>query len=194
MALLINMGLPFTALAGILFFRERFTYGKILALIAAAAGAFLVTTEGDLSSLAGGNWVGDLYSLTAMLSWSVYFIIFKKYLARDKEIFLVNFGMLLTTAVVVNLAALLLEGPISFSWSGELSLMIVYLALFCSLFPYILWNAGIRHISVPVSAILLMMEIIVAAILAYFIFGDVMSPLGYVGGGLIMLSALLILR
>lgn len=68
------------------------------------------------------------------------------------------------------------------------------LSLFSTYGAYLAFYAGLRRLPATVASVVATLEPVVAVVLAYLLFGEVLSPLGYFGALLVILAVLLAVR
>jgi len=161
-ALITNLSLIFVAPMSYLWLRERFTPVKVGALLAVIPGVLLLTTGGNLGSLRGSEFLGDMLSLLAGLSWAFYIIISKRVLRSFSDVSYVGWAAALYTGVV------------------------------CSTVAYTLWIRGLRGVTATVSAILLLVMVIVAAVMDYVFRGTEMGMIAWAGAGILLVAMVLV--
>jgi DME family drug/metabolite transporter len=195
-ALITNLSLIFVAPMSYLWLRERFTPVKVGALAAVVPGVFLLTTGGDLQALEGSEFLGDMLALCAGLSWAFYIIISKRVLEDERvSVSRLTLWVMGTTAVfAVPLgAAVLVMGDTSLSETGTVGwATAVYTGVVCSTLAYMLWTRGLRGITATVSAILLLVMVIVAALMDYVFQGTEMGPVAWAGAGILLVAMVLV--
>ena len=195
-ALITNLSMVLVAPMSYMWFREPFTRTKVLGLMAVIPGVFLLTTNGDLSQLDGAQFVGDMLILGAGASWAVYIVIAKKLLETTQATTpaLTLWVMATTTLVLAPFSALAVlrggEGVGSIGavgWAGAL-----YTGIGCSTVAYLLYTRGLRGVTATVSAILLLVQVFVAAVLAYALQGVGLGPVALLGAGITLGAMLLV--
>jgi DME family drug/metabolite transporter len=195
-ALITNLSMVLVAPMSYLWFHEPFTRTKVLGLMAVIPGVFLLTTNGDLSQLDGAQFVGDMLILGAGASWAVYIVIAKKLLETTQATTpaLTLWVMATTTLVLAPFSALAVmrggEGVGSIGavgWAGAL-----YTGIGCSTVAYLLYTRGLRGVTATVSAILLLVQVFVAAVLAYALQGVGLGPVALLGAGITLGAMLLV--
>ena len=195
-ALITNLSLIFVAPMSYLWLRERFTPVKVGALMAVIPGVLLLTTGGDLDSLRGSEFLGDMLSLVAGLSWAFYIIISKRVL-RDERVSVSSLtlwvmGTTAVFAVPLGVTAMAM-GDASFSnisyvgWAAA-----IYTGVVCSTIAYTLWIRGLRGVTATVSAILLLVMVIVAAVMDYMFRGTEISLVAWAGAGILLVAMVLV--
>jgi DME family drug/metabolite transporter len=195
-ALITNLSLIFVAPMSYVWLRERFTTVRIGALLAVIPGVFLLTTGGDMGALGGSEFIGDMLALLAGLSWAFYIII-SKHVLRDERVKVTRLtlwvmGTTAVFAVPLGVAVLALgTSPISDVGSTGWA-MVVYTGLFCSTLAYVLWTRGLKGVTATVSAILLMVMVVVAAVMDYLVFDTEMSVLSWLGAGILLVAMLMV--
>jgi drug/metabolite transporter (DMT)-like permease len=194
-ALITNLSMVLVAPMSYMWFREPFTRTKVLGLIAVIPGVLLLTTNGDLSQLHGSQFVGDMLILGAGASWAVYIVIAKRLLDTTPATTpaLTLWVMATTTLVLAPFSALAVmrggEGVGSIGavgWAGAL-----YTGIGCSTVAYLLYTRGLRGVTATVSAILLLVQVFVAAVLAYALQDVGLGPVALVGA-IITLAAMIL--
>jgi DME family drug/metabolite transporter len=195
-ALITNLSLIFVAPMSYLWLRERFTPIKVGALIVVIPGVLLLTTGGDMDALGGSEFLGDMLSLCAGLSWAFYIII-SKHVLRDERVHVSRLtlwvmGTTAVFAVPLGLGAMA-TGDDSFSEVGHVGwAAAIYTGVVCSTLAYMLWTRGLRGVTATVSAILLLVMIIVAAVMDYVFLGTEMGVVAWAGAGILMLAMVLV--
>jgi drug/metabolite transporter (DMT)-like permease len=71
-------------------------------------------------------------------------------------------------------------------------LAIIYTAIFCWVLPYYFWLKGLRSISPVTSAVLLLVEIIVAVAISTIFLGETLTVISGIGSIFIIIAILLV--
>src|SRR2546428_7331725 len=101
-------------------------------------------------------------------------------------------GILATTAVLAVIPLFFVGWPLPTNGSGWLG--IAYLGLVPTFTPLMLYVASMRTISPTISGILILLEVVVAAILSFVFLQDALSAYTLVGGAMILLGAFVVTR
>ena len=107
-ALITNSNVAFTAFLSWSLYHEPMGFGNLLALPLSVLGLFLLVTGGDLSTLSGGQVMGDLLVLLAGLVWSFFLVLNKDIVSRRSTNVsqMVAWVMLVTTIGIAPVAFL----------------------------------------------------------------------------------------
>ncbi len=190
-ALLVNLSVVLAAAGGAIFLGERLGSLKVAGVILAFAGTALIATNGDFTALASGKLFGDMLYLVAALVWAGYIVYAKKKTDElDWDPLAVASSIVAVTAVFLLPAVLVVRLPSSISalsWEA-----IAYTALFNTAIPYVLYQAGLRHLTASLSAIVLMLEVVVAVIISTLFLGETFTALSAVGALAVLASILLV--
>ena len=178
----------FVMILSAILFKEKITGVKIISLIMATLGCFLLcgtdtNTKITLLIVAVGLCSGLAYASYSIFSKFVvdkyppliitaYTFIF----ASCGSVFLVDFGKF---AEVVSV-------------SPSSLLYITLFALVSTLLPYTLLTVGLRHIEPGKAAILTTMEVLTASLCGIFIFGEKITAAGILGILLILAAVILL--
>ncbi|MCK5251477.1 MAG: DMT family transporter [Thermoplasmata archaeon] len=195
-ALITNLSLIFVAPMSYFWLRERFSPVKVGALVAVIPGVLLLTTGGDLDDFRSSEFLGDMLSLLAGLSWAFYIII-SKHVLEDERVAVPSLTLWVmgTTAVfAVPLGMTVLAmGDASFAEVGKVGwATAVYTGVVCSTVAYLLWTRGLKGVTATVSAILLLVMVIVAAVMDYLFMDTELGPVAWAGAGILLVAMVLV--
>lgn len=185
-ALLVDINAVFVAILAVFILGERLNYRIGLGLVLGISGVVIVTTQGDLSTVLSGTFMGNLMVFASGMLWAVYIVYQKKVLMRE-----VNIPMI-TAAVMILTTAFLI--PLSFPFVQDYSVTeigmasAIYTGLFCSGLAFIIYNTGLSRVSATISSIILLLEIVFAVFFAFIILSEVPTPPVVLGGALIVLA------
>jgi len=172
------------ALMSWLFLREPMGGFKVAAVVATVAGVAGVSLGPEL---AGGPGIGPkavVFGLLSGVTYALYYIFGKYYLNRYKTPTLFLYA--LPVGAVVLLPFVHFTRP---TVRGMLPCLA--LAVLSTYGAYSVYYAGLKRLEATRAAVVATLEPVVAAVLAYFLFGECFSLPGYFGAGLIIASVLL---
>jgi drug/metabolite transporter, DME family len=177
------------ALLAALFFKEKMTPMKWAALTATLAGVSLVSL-GSGSGFAGGS--GEtasavFFGLVAGFCYSLYYI-FGKYFGAKYSAATVFFYILPMGAACL-VPWLHLAPKSDTAWWA-----LLWIALLSTYGAYHCYYAGLKHLEAGRAAIAATLEPVVAAVVAFFWWGEYFSPAGYIGSLLILAAVVLTIR
>lgn len=184
-ALLLYLYPMFVAVLAAIFLKEKFSFLKIAALVLATLGAALTANP------EGGQWQGILFAISAALVYSIYIIVGTGVMKRVTAV--QSSTVIFASAGVVYGALTLFSGahlPETGAGWGAVGGLI----LLATVIPVVAFLAGLKRIGPTNASMLSTLEPVVTVILAAIIFGERLRTLMLVGGGLILLSVLLLAR
>jgi drug/metabolite transporter (DMT)-like permease len=196
-ALLITGESLFTALLSWVLLHETFRTRSLLALLPGILGVYLIVEQGVLPNLPGGGglwrFVGDVLVILSLLIEAFYSV-------RGKTLLLRHSPLLITAASIVG--SVLVWAPVA---GGELLLgghlptistwlSIAWMALFCTVLPYLGWFAGLAKIEGSLASATLFVQPLMGTLLAIVLLHDQLTPATITGGLLIIVSVYLISR
>lgn len=192
-SLLSSMSPIFTTLLMAAVFKMRVKIGVILGSVIAFVGVgCIIFSHGESIEL---RPAGDILALSSSLSWAIYTVAVKRLIPHYSSFFITR--KLFFYGVLTALPLLLMQNEpchlhLLFDISEPKFLMnFLFLALMCSLVSYLIWNEAMKILG-PVSANnYIYMQPLVTMIAAYFVFGEQVYILGYIGcvliiGGLVI--------
>lgn len=148
---------------------ERFVLGRPLSaarwlLIAAGSvGAGILVVGGSTDALAGGQLWGDLLVAMSGLLWAVYFILNARAVERYDAVAVSGWTFALSALIAAPLL-FLDASPLQVAPGGGWA--VLYTGLATTALAYGLWTFGLKHLRPSASAVLLLVEILVASIVS----------------------------
>ena len=191
-ALVVNVNVVFIAILMVLFFHEAVRWQKVAGIALGVFGVVVLATRFDPSSLGGGAFLGDVLVFVAGLVWAFYVIGAKKMVDRGADYVALTAGILATTAILAAIPLFFVGWPLPSSNTGWLG--IAYLGLVPTFTPLMLYVASMRTISPTISALLILLEVVVAAILSFVFLRDPLDGYTLAGGALILFGAYVVTR
>lgn len=180
----------FVMLFSLLFFREKMTWLKGVALVLAIVGCALAT------GVFGGAKVtreGLIFGLLSGICYALYSIFSRFALDRGYSpltitlyTFIFAGAMSLCVIDVRPVAAILTESPLSAMWC-------VLFAVVSCVLPYLFYTLGLKYIRPSTASIIATVEPVVATVTGALIFGEAVDfPWGYIGIALVLGSVVLV--
>ena len=190
-ALLVNMSVILAAIGAVVFLGERLGGLKVVGIFLAFAGTFLITTNGDFGALAGGQGLGDALYLIAAVSWAGYILYSKKKMDEQK------WDPLASAACIVAVTAIFVVPPaltagFEQTLSQESLWAVVFTAFFNTVVPFVLYQQGLKHLTASSSAVVLMLEIVVAILISATFLGEAFTAFAWIGALAVLGSILLV--
>jgi drug/metabolite transporter (DMT)-like permease len=166
-----------------IFWRERFHWMAIIAVILAGAGAFLLSTGGRFEVRRG-----DALELVGSLFWTFHVIILGKYAARFESMSF-SVGQLMVCAIL-NLGIGFLVEPMM-SFNGPLLFAIAYTAFFSLGLCYTLQVWAQKHTPPADAALILSLESVFSVLSGWLLLSERLVTIQIAGCGLIFIAVLL---
>src|SRR2546429_9455163 len=191
-ALLVNVNVVIIPVLMVAFFRERMTRLKVAGILVGTFGVVVVATKFDPASLAGGQFAGDVLVFVAGVVWAFYVVGAKRMVDRGEDYVALTAGILATTALLAAFPLFFVGWPLPTNGSGWLG--IAYLGLVPTFTPLVLYVASMRTISPTSSGLLVLLEVVVAAVLSLLFLRDPLGVYTLAGGALILFGAYVVTR
>lgn len=179
-ALLVNLSVVFAAVGGVVFLGERLGRAKIAGVALALGGAALVTTNGDLASFAGGQALGDMLYMLAAVSWAAYIVYAKRETDRSGWDPVAAASCIIAATAVFVLPPAMVAGGFP-RLSSASAAAVAYTAVLNTVVPYILYQRGLKYLSASSSAILLMIQVVVAVVISVAFLHESLTAAGWIG-------------
>ncbi|MCI4371829.1 MAG: DMT family transporter [Thermoplasmata archaeon] len=191
-ALVVNVNVVFIAIVMVLFFHEVMTRSKVVGILIGLLGVVVLATKLDPATLQGGQFAGDVMVFFAGVVWTFYVVGVKKMVDRGTDAIALAAAMLATTSVLSTIPLFFLGWPLPRNDAGWLG--ILYLGLVPTFPPLLLFVHSMKTISPTISSLLILLEVVVAAILSFLIFQDKLDAYTLAGGALILFGAYVVTR
>ena len=189
-AILIQYLAPiFVAIYSMLFWKERPTVFKIIALFLAFGGCFLVVGGYSLELL-DMNLLGILGGLTSAIAFAGYSLLGERAMHRYRPWSVIFYALAfsaLTWHVAYRPFTYLTAGYSFEQWGW-----ICYIAIIGTVLPFGLFFAGINHIRSTRASITATLEPIFAGFLAFTLLGERLQLPQMIGGGLVIIAIVLL--
>jgi drug/metabolite transporter (DMT)-like permease len=184
-ALLLYLYPMFVAVLAAIFLKERFSTMKIAALVLATIGAGLTANP------EGGGWQGIFLAISAALIYSVYIIVGTGVM---KQVSAVQSSAVIFASAGAVYGVLTLVSGAHYPQSAAGWGAVVGVIIFATVIPVVTFLAGLKRIGPTNASMLSTLEPVVTVILAALIFHERLQPIMLFGGGLILISVLLLAR
>src|SRR5437879_70169 len=165
---------------------------KVAGILIGTFGVVVVATKFDPASLAGGQFAGAVLGFVAGVGCAFYVVGAKKMVDRGGDYVALTAGILATTALLATVPLFFVGWPLPTDASGWLG--IAYLGLVPTFTPLLLYVASMRTISPTVSGLLILLEVVVAAVLSFLFLRDPLGVHTLAGGALILFGAYVVTR
>ncbi len=146
--------------------------------------------SGDLGN--GASVSGLLFALGASASYAT-FITASSSLASSEVAPPARLAVIFGVAALTLSPALLVSDLTWVTKAGGLA-MALYLAMAATVLAYNLFNGGLRTVEPGTAATLALVEPLVAAVLGVLVLGEHLSPLSWLGAGVVLVALLLMVR
>jgi len=202
-SLFVNFYVLIVPLLAPLFLKEKLSITVIFSAILGFVGAFMVSTNLDFNQLSftKGTIKGDIITLGAGVSWAIYIILSKRYLESDtkRSGTAVFYGTIVWTSVILSFAcpitiiinrSILNSFAQQFSWRPMVA--VIYLAIMCTALAFAIYMEGLKRAEAGESSIFMLIEVIVAFILEWIIFGAKPAFWSTIGVALIVFAVIIL--
>jgi len=187
--LLANMAVIFNALAAFIFLGQRFSRTFLGGLVCAVLGAAALI--GQNASINPEYFIGDMLGIATAVAYAGYII----FAARARGLLttpIIMFGSALTTAVVLLPVALMEEGLfLPANLEGWLPLL--GLGWFAHVLGQSLIIYGLAHVPATLGSVTLLLQPVISALLAWWIFTEALG-LGHLIGAALIFTGIALAR
>lgn len=183
-AFITGLSVILTPIVGAIWLRHRVPLRAWLAAVLALTGLGLMTLNPH-----EGLVMGDFWVLGTALAYALYIVYLGEIAAHHKPLVLTSLQIIVVALLSWGWAAPDLHVLKNLSASAIYALL--YLAIFAT--ALVLWLQALAQRVVPAyaAALIFALEPVFAAIFAYVLLGETLSPQGWLGGALVVLAMII---
>ena len=179
-AILLYTAPAWVAIASALWLHERMTRRKLSALVITLVGVSLVALGAPEAG--DGLRVGPAalgWGLLSGLAYACYYLYGKRYFMRYEAPTLFMYALPLGAMLLLPAVRFVPQAAPTWGWILYVSAVPTYLALR-------LYEAGLKRVEATRAVTVATLEPVIAAALAYAVWGESLRPIGYVGAALVL--------
>jgi drug/metabolite transporter (DMT)-like permease len=184
-SLLINTSVFFIFFLSAIFLKEKLTRWRIIGSVVGFLGVALLVSKGTLSFDLSGNALGDILIIVCAFLWAVYSIYGKRIASKYDPLTVLNYLFIIGTFCLLPFYFLTPHVPVTAIPMDAIA-AIVFLALFCSIIAYLVYNVALERMDASRVALYIYFVPLSTIVLAWLILGETMS-MASLGGGLMVL-------
>ncbi|WP_433974019.1 DMT family transporter [Tunturiibacter lichenicola] len=176
------------AVGAAVFAHERMDWVGWVALAGSTSGAALIALGGHAKG--GATLAGDALVVVSLMI-ALFWILFNKQLmGRHSHIVVTAYGLALGTAMLMIWVPVRYGLPPVHGVSVKAWLALAGSGVLCTATTTLLWNWGMTQVPASQAGVLLNMEPLIGSLLGVLVLGERLGPSAWVGGGLILASAI----
>ena len=179
-----NLFVLFIPLITKVIWRDKIGRVNMVGIALAVTGIWLLATSGGK----GFNY-GDLISTVCAFLIACHIIAVSKVL-KDDDVYLVSLVQFATVATMAGALSLLIPLP-QFSVTPAAVTSVIYCAIFPTVFCFTLQNIYQRYVNPTRAGLVYTLDPVWSLIAGFFILGERLNPIEWLGCGIIFLAALL---
>jgi drug/metabolite transporter (DMT)-like permease len=177
------------AVGAALFAHERMDGVGWMALAGSTCGAGLIALSGGPHAKGGATLAGDLLVVVSLLIALFWILINKELMGRHSHVVVTAYGLLIGTGMLMVWVPLRYGTPPVAGVSQKAWLALAASGVLCTATTTLLWNWGMTQVPASQAGVLLNMEPLMGSLLGVLVLGERLGPSAWVGGGLILASA-----
>jgi drug/metabolite transporter (DMT)-like permease len=168
---------------------ERMDRVGWMALAGSTCGAALIALGGGEQAKGGATLAGDLLVVVSLLIALFWILINKKLVESHSPVVVTTYGLGIGTMMLLVWVPLRYGMPPVAGVSLKAWLALAGSGVLCTAATTLLWNWGMTQVPASQAGVLLNMEPLIGSLLGVFVLGESLGPSAWVGGGLILASA-----
>jgi drug/metabolite transporter (DMT)-like permease len=177
------------AVGAAVFAHERMDVVGWMALAGSTCGAGLIALGAGSHAKGGATLEGDLLVVVSLLIALSWILINKELMERHSHVVVTAYGLALGTLMLMVWVPVRYGMPPVAGVSVKAWLALAGSGVLCTATTTLLWNWGMTQVPASQAGVLLNMEPLIGSVLGVFVLGERLGPSAWVGGGLILASA-----
>ena len=169
---------------------ERMDRVGWMALAGSTCGAALIALGGGEHAKGGATLAGDLLVVVSLLIALFWILINKKLVERHSPVVVTTYGLGIGTLMLMVWVPMRHGMPPVAGVSVKAWLALAASGVLCTAATTLLWNWGMTNVPASQAGVLLNMEPLIGSLLGVLVLGERLGPSAWVGGGLILASAI----
>ena len=191
-ALFVNTSAFTVALIERVLYHMRMGPARWIAITLGFLGASILIVGGDPRNITGGRLTGDILALIAGFVWAIYFVMNDRAVARENPIHLAAWTFAGTATLL--LAAPLLDPWLArdhTTWTPQGIPILLYSGIVTTALAFGLWTYGLTRVRASISAVLLMVEILVASLISVALGRETFGLVELAGAALLVAAVMI---
>lgn len=184
-SLLINTSVFFIIFISPFFLKEKLTRWRIVGSVIGFLGVAVLVSKGSLSFDLGGHALGDMMIIVCAFLWAIYSMYGKKIASKYDPLTVLNYMFIIGTICLIPFYFLTPHVPVTAIPLDAIG-SIVFLALFCSIIAYLVYNIALERMDASKVALYIYFVPLSTIALAWLILGETLT-MATIGGGLMVL-------
>ena len=187
-ALFVSSSPVWVAIYNAVVLKSRLTFWQLAAITIAFAGVVVTSTGLDFSDFSTIN-TGDAMCIFVGICWALV-IVYSRDVVKKYGPYTFAHALYFWTALMS--LPLLFTEEMRFTAAGVAPA--VYLAVFPTILAYYLYMRGVQSVSAVSTSIIILIEVVVAFLIAHFFLGEFYSPVETVGVLMVIAGVVMVLR
>ena len=181
-ASLVNSLNPITILfAAAVILGEKLTWQKIVGVIVALAGVYLIIGGGE-----GGTIWGVMCSLFSVVTWSIVSVVIRKITQKYDPLQITTYGLLIAAACNLPFAVADTAMLRGISIDFQIILSLLYMGIVCSGLAHYLWNKSLSRLPAGTCSLLYPVQPVTSVLLGVLFLHEIVTGKTVIGGLLII--------
>ena len=178
------------AVGAAVFAHERMDLVGWMALAGSTCGAGLIALGAGSRAKGGATLAGDLLVVVSLLIALSWILINKELMERHSHVVVTAYGLAIGTLMLLVWVPVRYGMPPVAGVSVKAWLALAGSGVLCTATTTLLWNWGMTQVPASQAGVLLNMEPLIGSLLGVLVLGERLGPSAWVGGGLILASAI----
>ncbi|MEI3611296.1 DMT family transporter [Pseudogracilibacillus sp. SO30301A] len=176
-----------------IFLKERLTMIQIVGTAISLIGVLFIISKGSFMSLLNVSFnIGDLFVLIAVIAWSIYSVLTKKFssILPGHSTFFIS----MLFGILILLPLFILESVYTthdITWSFMSIFAVFYTGICASVVAYICWNIGVIKLGASYAGVFMNFIPVFATLFAFIFINEALKVFQIMGGFFVFMGVFL---
>ncbi|SFJ55503.1 DMT family transporter [Thermoflavimicrobium dichotomicum] len=180
------------AILSFLIIKERLNIIQMIGTILSIIGVLFILSQGSMQTLFAFSFnIGDLLVIIAVMSWSFYSVIVKKYAGIIPKYSSFCITMFIGIILLLPLSIWELQQPeTTITWTPSLIFILLFVGFFASIIAFLSWNTAVEQVGASRAGVFLNLIPVFASIFAIIFIGETLTWYQAIGGICVIIGVL----
>jgi drug/metabolite transporter (DMT)-like permease len=171
---------------------ERLNKTQVLGTVLSVIGVLFILSKGSLQTLFSFSFnMGDLLVIMAVISWSLYSIIVKKYAGIVPKYSSFCVSMLIGIVLLLPFSIWELQKPeTTITWTAPTIFILLFVGFFASIVAFLSWNTAVEQVGASRAGVFLNLIPVFSSIFAIVFNGETLTWYQVIGGIFVIIGVL----
>lgn len=187
-AIIISINPIFVAIFASFILKEKVDLLKIIGITGGIFGLIIILSQENLHLAESRSLlIGVIFGLLASISFGLYTVLSKKYVAQFGNLILNSFSFIIGSVILIVVSAVI-GRDLSFPMNAKIIVPLLYMGIFITGLAYLIFFEALKHIPAASGSMFFFLKPVLASVLAYFTLNEHLNVIQMLGIIIVIVS------